>query len=311
MDDKFQKLKHITKSVLKNMTKPIVIMIILVIAFLVMIPSIVYLITLDDGSYKEGNKKNAPYVVDQYMGNISIGSDGKIVTGQTAKELWDEMKDNKNRVDVYLNNASELKKLITANMTTKYIDTRSNPNEAIDWTKYNSDINSSEVQGIIKLKRAYDDGTNALLTYVDPDTFQDYIDEYNRTGSEADKKKALSHFTLEKGYNGSASFGSGEAIAAGTTINVPAGLGSVHTYMGWQMITDTSSAQYKLREQAGMNFDSEGFGRINGRYVIACTTTFGNVGDYIDFYQEDGTVIQCIIGDTKNQNDAGCTEWGH
>ena len=311
MDDKFQKLKQATKIVLKTMSKPIIATIIVIVLVLTLISGFIYVVTLNDGSYKKGDKKNVSYAVEQHTGNVSIGSDGKITTGQSAKGLWDEMIKNKTRVSTYLNNASELKKLITAEMITNYLDTRANPNDAIDWTKYNRDVDSTEVQGIIKLKRAYDDGTNALLTYVDPDTFQDYIDEYNKTGSEADKKKALSHFTLEKGYNGSASFGSGEAIAAGTVINVPAGLGSVHTYMGWQMITDTSSAQYKLREQAGMNFDSEGFGRINGRYVIACTTTFGQPGDYVDFYQEDGTVIQCIIGDIKNQNDAGCTEWGH
>lgn len=53
------------------------------------------------------------------------------------------------------------------------------------------------------------------------------------------------------------------------------------------------------------------FGKINGRYVIACTSTFGQVGDYIDFYQADGTIIHGIIGDIKNQNDPACTEWGH
>ena len=97
----------------------------------------------------------------------------------------------------------------------------------------------------------------------------------------------------------------------GTTITVPEGLGSIHTYMGWQCITAVSSKQYKLRTAAGMNFDEEGFAKIGDRYVVATTTTFGNVGDYIDVYQEDGTVIKCIIGDIKNQNDAGCTEWGH
>ena len=55
--------------------------------------------------------------------------------------------------------------------------------------------------------------------------------------------------------------------------------------MGWQTITSTTSNQYKLMQQSGMNFDEEGFGRINGRYVIACTSTYGNVGDYVDFYQ--------------------------
>ena len=97
----------------------------------------------------------------------------------------------------------------------------------------------------------------------------------------------------------------------GVTVTLPAGLGSVHTYMGWQCVTAKSSNQYKLREAAGMNFDEEGFAKIGDRYVIACTTTFGNVGDFIDVYQEDGTVIKCIIGDIKSQSDAGCTEWGH
>lgn len=97
----------------------------------------------------------------------------------------------------------------------------------------------------------------------------------------------------------------------GREIAVPAGLGSQHTYMGWQLITAPSSMQYKLRESAGMNFDAEGFGRIGDRYVVATTTTFGQVGDFIDVYKEDGTVLKCIIGDIKSQGDAGCTMWGH
>lgn len=116
--------------------------------------------------------------------------------------------------------------------------------------------------------------------------------------------------------SGSASGGLSGCSAAGgslsgRTIDLPAGLGDVHTYMGWQLITAPDSAQYRLREQAGMAFDDEGFAKIDGRYVVACTSTFGKIGDYIDFYQEDGTVIQAIMGDEKNQSDAGCNEWGH
>ena len=97
----------------------------------------------------------------------------------------------------------------------------------------------------------------------------------------------------------------------GTTVTLPEGLGSVHTYMGWQCITATGSKQYKLREAAGMIFDEEGFAKIGDRYVVATTTTFGNVGDFIDVYQEDGTIIKCVIGDIKSQGDAGCNKWGH
>ena len=182
---------------------------------------------------------------------------------------------NGSRVNEYLDGPEELLKMMNAEMITNYLDTRKDPTEPIDWKKINRDVNSKTVQGIIKLKRAFDNGKTSIITYTDPATFQMYIDNYNASGSEEDKQKALSHFTLEKGYSNSASFGTCAAITAGTTINIPAGLGSVHTYMGWQCITATSSMQYKLREQAGMNFDSEGFGRINGRYVIACTTTFG------------------------------------
>lgn len=102
----------------------------------------------------------------------------------------------------------------------------------------------------------------------------------------------------------------------GSVINIPAGLGKIHTYMGWQMITAPSSQQYKLREEAGMNFDEEGFGIIGDRYVIACTTTFGNVGDCVDFVQEDGSVIKCVIGDIKSQeyvpwDHNPANQWGH
>ncbi len=97
----------------------------------------------------------------------------------------------------------------------------------------------------------------------------------------------------------------------GTSVKLPGGLGSKHTYMGWQCITARSSDQYKLIESAGMNFDEQGFGKIGDRYVVATTTTFGNVGDFIDVVQEDGTVIKCIIGDIKSQGDANCNKWGH
>ncbi len=103
----------------------------------------------------------------------------------------------------------------------------------------------------------------------------------------------------------------GSTVSSGTVITLPPNQGKYFTYMGWQTITSPSSAQYKLREEAGMNFDAEGFGIINNRYVVAVTSTYGSVGDYIDVYQSDGTVFPCVIGDIKNQSDFGCNKWGH
>ena len=92
---------------------------------------------------------------------------------------------------------------------------------------------------------------------------------------------------------------------------IPEGLGDQFAYMGWQKVTKESSPQYALRGYYGMNFDDEGFAKIKDRYVIATTTKFGDVGQCLDVVLEDGKVLQCVIGDIKNQEDDGCTEWGH
>lgn len=105
--------------------------------------------------------------------------------------------------------------------------------------------------------------------------------------------------------------GYGTPLYPEETIEIPEPYGTEYSYMGWQMITSPSSKQYKLREEAGMNFDADGFGKIGERYVIACTLTFGQVGDYVDWELDNGTVIKTVIGDIKNQNDDGCNKWGH
>ena len=54
--------------------------------------------------------------------------------------------------------------------------------------------------------------------------------------------------------------------------------------MGWSLITSTGSNQYKLRVKTGEHYDANGFGKIGDRYVIACTPTFGKIGDEIDLF---------------------------
>ena len=83
------------------------------------------------------------------------------------------------------------------------------------------------------------------------------------------------------------------------------------SYMAWQAITDPTSDQYRLREEAGMNFDADGFGMIDGRYVVACSEKFGNVGDYVDWTLENGVTVHSVIGDTKNPNDPEYVPDGH
>lgn len=106
-----------------------------------------------------------------------------------------------------------------------------------------------------------------------------------------------------------------------TVITVPSGLGKYYTYETWNREEHGYSAwsngsnQKKLITTSKSNndykFDSEGYGMVGDRYVIAMTSTYGAVGDYVDVYCNDGRVIKAIIGDEKNQSDSGCTRWGH
>ena len=136
-------------------------------------------------------------------------------------------------------------------------------------------------------------------------------------GNTGDKVQSLSYGSSSLGddYVGLAAFIHVEYPAScyteGREIVLPEGLGSEFLYMGWSTITAVGSTQAKLRDESGENYNKEGFAVINGRYVIACTTTFGKVGDYVDFYQSNGNVFHTVIGDIKNQSDDGCNAWGH
>ncbi len=102
-----------------------------------------------------------------------------------------------------------------------------------------------------------------------------------------------------------------DSYGSGKIINIPSPYGDSFTYMGWSLITSTGSNQYKLRVKTGEHYDANGFGKIGDRYVIACTPTFGKIGDEIDFVLANGRVIHGVMGDEKNMSDAGCNKWGH
>ena len=45
-----------------------------------------------------------------------------------------------------------------------------------------------------------------------------------------------------------------------------------------------------------VTFDNEGFAKFENRYIIQMNGVFGDVGDYIDITQSDGSILNCIIG---------------
>lgn len=66
---------------------------------------------------------------------------------------------------------------------------------------------------------------------------------------------------------------------------------------------------------AGCEYE-DGFAVLDGRYLIATTVLFGKPGDMVDFYLEDGTVLNCTIADTKCEevtdwDNNPANMWGH
>lgn len=204
------------------------ILIIGIIVSIILTAAFMYFLDIDTANFKDKDESNVPYNFFKYSNEINVSKDGKITTKYNAQEIWDNIIENGGNVDEYLDNAAELKELMDAQLVTQFPDTRSNPDEKIDWSKFftyskDSDnpesqemVLTSEVQGIVKFKRANADGTKTTMTYVDPDTYQFNIDEYNRTGSEEAKKEALSHFTI--GVNRANNTGDlGQSLAGFTT----------------------------------------------------------------------------------------------
>lgn len=193
--------KKAAKKVFFNIGKfllPILIPVILIIIVIIIVSSIIHELTLQDGEEKEGDWSSIPYAASQYSTEITIDKDGTIRTSMTAQEIWDKLIESNSKVKEWLDGPEDLLKLMNAELVTKYPDTRPNPDEPIDWDKINSKVDSNETQGIIKFKRAQSDGNTITLTYADPDTYYDWIEEYNMTGNETAKNNALTHFTMQK-----------------------------------------------------------------------------------------------------------------
>ena len=80
-----------------------------------------------------------------------------------------------------------------------------------------------------------------------------------------------------------------------------------------------NTSQRKVQDKwisAGAKHDSKGFCKLDGRYLVATTSTFGNIGDKVDFYMSSGKIIHVILGDAKSQNKAWydqnpADKWGH
>lgn len=75
------------------------------------------------------------------------------------------------------------------------------------------------------------------------------------------------------------------------------------SYMDYTAITAKSSPQYKLQHKYAYT-DDTGIRMVDGRYCIALGSYYTHrIGQYVDLVLENGEVIECIIGDQKDDRD--------
>ena len=58
--------------------------------------------------------------------------------------------------------------------------------------------------------------------------------------------------------------------------------------------TELSGASKKIFDNA--EYNEEGYATFNGMLIISCASTFGAIGDIIEFTLKDGSKVKCIIG---------------
>lgn len=187
--------KKIIGFIMKIM-RPYLIVGVIIILVLGLLAGLFHFFTNRNGIENPDDKKNGPAAARNLINNTNIGENGNIELGETIQETWDKLKKQGNAITTYLNSAQELAKLITAASALDYPDTRENPDAPIDWNDI--DINSKDVQGIVKFKRALSDGNTITMKYVSPSKFNKLVNNYLSSGSEKDRNEALKYFTVER-----------------------------------------------------------------------------------------------------------------
>lgn len=189
------------------MKHKVISLVILAVVVIIILSVSDYLNKKKNATEDPNDPKNGPAAANGFINNVYIDENGVLRTEKSIRELWKELKDKGNALTKYLNSPEELAKLLSASMATDYPDTRENPDQPIDWSKYDVSIDSTEVQGIVKFKRALASNDTITMTYLPPSEFQKKINKYNETGKAEDRNEAMKYFTLEKTYDSSATGG--------------------------------------------------------------------------------------------------------
>ena len=76
------------------------------------------------------------------------------------------------------------------------------------------------------------------------------------------------------------------------------------SYMGYEAITDTTSKQWKLQQEAETE-SAYGLRMLNDYFMIAVTSRYGEIGDVLEIDFHGGSML-AIIGDIKGKGHDSC-----
>lgn len=105
---------------------------------------------------------------------------------------------------------------------------------------------------------------------------------------------------------------SGAVVTSGKVVTIPSSVkqtGMIASYTNWiEPKKGKSWARGTNQRRLSDEWKNRGWtvnnsiATLNGYYLIATTTKFGNVGDVVCVYFENGKTLNCIIGDSKGAN---------
>lgn len=178
LKDLLKGAKGVAKNKLKKILKAFAIKIKYLLPILLILLLIFGLISIilpfNDGVYKEGDIKNAPYAASTYTKDVTIGEDG-IKTKITAEDLWKKMIKKGSNVNKYLDSPKQLEKLMNAEIVTQY-----------------PKFGKGDLDGSIIFKRG-----DKTLKYLSEEKFRQYIDDDNKNGTDV----AADYFTIDGAGN--------------------------------------------------------------------------------------------------------------
>lgn len=168
------------KNYLKRNYKKIISILILVF-FIVFLGSFIYLITLDDGTYKVQDMSSTPYAASTYVASVKFTGEGiKFIykdeetgkeeekkSSEMAKIVWDEMVKAGSNVGKYLDNEEDLEKLMNAEIITQYPRLPE------------SQVKEGYLNGTIDFMRKKSNGSEVKLKYLKLEDFNKKIEDKN------------------------------------------------------------------------------------------------------------------------------------